>query len=117
MTSLGIKPVTFRLVAQCPNQLCCCVPRCTRELKTNDFCVIADGEELQAVVSTPSLTSQLLLLYYLLLYEDVRLANTHSYVQAGRKVKSYSTEFLSELPIKYLLQQAQKDQQSYAGLC
>ena len=68
-------------------------------------------------MSSPSLTSQLLLLYYLLLYEDVRLANTHSYVQAGRKVKSYSTEFLSELPIKYLLQQAQKDQQSYAGLC
>ena len=65
---------------------------------------------------SPSLTSQLLLLYYLLLYEDVRLANTHSYIQAGRKVKSYSTEFLSELPIKYLLQQAQKDQQSYAGI-
>lgn len=68
-------------------------------------------------MSSPSLTSQLLLLYYLLLYEDVRLTNTHSYIQAGRKVKSYSTEFLSELPIKYLLQQAQKDQQSYAGLC
>ncbi|PNF24457.1 Integrator complex subunit 2 [Cryptotermes secundus] len=75
-----------------------------------------DTEELQAVVSTPSLTSQLLLLYYLLLYEDVRLSNTHGYVYSGRKVKSYSTEFLSELPIKYLLQQAQKDQQSYAGL-
>lgn len=75
-----------------------------------------DTEELPGVVSSPSLTSQLLLLYYLLLYEDVRLTNTHSYVQACRKVKSYSTEFLSELPIKYLLQQAQKDQQSYAGL-
>lgn len=75
-----------------------------------------DPEELPVAVGSPSLTSQLLLLYYLLLYEDVRLANTHSYIQAGRKVKSYSTEFLSELPIKYLLQQAQKDQQSYAGL-
>lgn len=66
--------------------------------------------------STSSLTSQLLLLYYLLLYEDIRLANMHSHFLAGRKIKSYSAEFLSELPIKYLLQQAQKDQQSYAGI-
>lgn len=28
---------------------------------------------------------------------------------------SYSSEFMSELPIKYLLQQAQKDQGNYAG--
>jgi integrator complex subunit 2 len=89
---------------------------CGSGLKVNCISFAADTEELPADVSSPSLTSQLLLLYYLLLYEDVRLANTHSYVQAGRKVKSYSTEFLSELPIKYLLQQAQKDQQSYAGL-
>lgn len=66
--------------------------------------------------SSPSLTSQLLLLYYLLLYEDVRLANMHNFITQGRKVKSYSTEFLSELPIKYLLQQVQRDQMSYAGL-
>lgn len=70
----------------------------------------------QNAEAAPSLTSQLLLLYYLLLYEDVRLANIHNHAAAGRKVKSYSAEFLAELPIKYLLQQAQKDQQSYAGL-
>lgn len=64
----------------------------------------------------PSLTSQLLLLYYLLLYEDVRLSNMHNFISQGRKVKSYSTEFLSELPIKYLLQQVQRDQMNYAGL-
>lgn len=63
-----------------------------------------------------SLVTQLLLLYYLLLYEDVRLANAHSTAAAGRVVKSYSPEFLSELPIRYLLQQARRDQQSYAGL-
>ncbi|XP_044738623.1 integrator complex subunit 2 isoform X2 [Chrysoperla carnea] len=63
----------------------------------------------------PSLTAQLLLLYYLLLYEDVRLTNAHN-LSHERKVKIYSTEFLSELPIKYLLQQAQKDQGSYAGI-
>ncbi|XP_066600597.1 integrator complex subunit 2 [Prorops nasuta] len=64
----------------------------------------------------PSLTSQLLLLYYLLLYEDVRLSNMHTFVLQSKKVKSYSTEFLSELPIKYLLQQVQRDQMNYAGL-
>ena len=57
-----------------------------------------------------NVTSQLLLLYYLLLYEDVRLCNMTNLLQNGRKIKSYSTEFLSELPIKYLLQQAQKNQ-------
>lgn len=60
-----------------------------------------------------SLTAQLLLLYYLLHYEDVRMNNLQ--VVDRDKVKSYSTEFLSELPIKYLLQQAQRNQQSFAG--
>lgn len=63
----------------------------------------------------PSLTSQLLLLYYLLLYEDIRLANSSAFIAAGKHVMRYSSEFLSELPIKYLLQQAQKDQSSFAG--
>ncbi|XP_077292216.1 integrator complex subunit 2 [Arctopsyche grandis] len=67
-------------------------------------------------IEKPSLTSQLLLLYYLLLYEDVRLANTTSHMANGKKVKCYSTAFLSELPIKYLLHQAQSDQLSYGGL-
>ncbi|XP_053600461.1 integrator complex subunit 2 [Plodia interpunctella] len=64
----------------------------------------------------PTLASQLLLIYYLLLYEDVRLSNTATLIANGRKVKSYSAAFLSELPIKYLLHQAQKDQMSYGGL-
>ncbi|XP_055542549.1 integrator complex subunit 2 isoform X2 [Wyeomyia smithii] len=61
----------------------------------------------------PNLTPQLLLLYYLLLYEDVRLSNMVNIISSGRQVKAYSTEFLFELPIKYLLQQAQKNQQEY----
>ncbi|XP_026287192.1 integrator complex subunit 2 [Frankliniella occidentalis] len=65
---------------------------------------------------SPSLTAQLLLLYYLVLYEDVRLSNTHAHAQAGVSPRSYSTEFLAKLPIKHLLQQAQRDQHSYAGL-
>lgn len=87
--------------------------------------LLAAGEEMEtdccadldeAGGAKPSLTSQLLMLYYLLLYEDVRLANMLTFMTQGRKVKSYSTEFLSELPIKYLLQQVQRDQVSYAGL-
>lgn len=68
------------------------------------------------IIGTPTVTSQLLLLYYLLLYEDVRLSNMITILATGRKIKSYSTEFLSELPIKYLLQQAQKNQHEYSGL-
>lgn len=75
-----------------------------------------ETEYLDVDTSKPSLTSQLLFLYYLLLYEDVRLMNMHNFISQGRKVKSYSTEFLSELPIKYLLQQVQRDQMNYAGL-
>lgn len=61
-------------------------------------------------------TSQLLILYYLLLYEDVRLSNMASLLATGRKIKSYPTEFLNELPIKYLLQQAQRNHNDFSGL-
>lgn len=64
----------------------------------------------------PTLASQLLLLYYLLLYEDTRLSNTANNITNGRKVKSYSAEFLAELPIKYLLLKAEKGQAQYACL-
>lgn len=63
-----------------------------------------------------NLTAQLLLLYYLLLYEDVRLSNMSTLLATGRQVKSYSTEFLNELPIKYLLQQAQRNHNDFSGL-
>ncbi|KAF6206701.1 hypothetical protein GE061_017937 [Apolygus lucorum] len=63
-----------------------------------------------------SLTSQLLMLYYLLHYEDVRLSTAATNLLTRNKMKAYSQEYLSELPIKYLLQQAQKDQASYSGI-
>ena len=75
-----------------------------------------ENDYMDVDMSKPSLTSQLLFLYYLLLYEDVRLSNMHHFISQGKKIKSYSTDFLSELPIKYLLQQVQRDQMSYAGL-
>ncbi|XP_049865631.1 integrator complex subunit 2 [Pectinophora gossypiella] len=78
---------------------------------------IDNGEQsLEIDLEKPTLASQLLLIYYLLLYEDVRLSNAATLLANGRKVKSYSAAFLSELPIKYLLHQAQKDQMSYGGL-
>lgn len=80
------------------------------DVKTTDSGI--DDESL----GSPSISSQLLLLYYLLLYEDVRLSNMATIIANGRKVKSYSTEFLSELPIKYLLQQAQRNQHDFGGL-
>jgi integrator complex subunit 2 len=52
----------------------------------------------------------LLLLYYILHYEDLRLSAHH------KQAKAYSSEFLAQLPIKYLLQQAQKEQQNLSGL-
>ncbi|XP_028176807.1 integrator complex subunit 2 [Ostrinia furnacalis] len=78
---------------------------------------IENGETpIDIDIEKPTLASQLLLIYYLLLYEDVRLANAATLIANGRKVKSYSAAFLSELPIKYLLHQAQKDQLSYGCL-
>ncbi|EFN80684.1 Integrator complex subunit 2 [Harpegnathos saltator] len=76
----------------------------------------ADVDGMDVDTTKPSLTSQLLLLYYLLQYEDVRLANMHTFISQGRKVKSYSADFLTELPIKYLLQLVQRDQMNYASL-
>lgn len=73
-------------------------------------------EDQDVVANNTSLAPQLLLLYYLLLYEDCRLNNAQVLAAHNRKVKVYSSEFMSELPIKYLLHHAQKDQSSYSGL-
>ncbi|XP_064461086.1 integrator complex subunit 2-like [Ornithodoros turicata] len=58
---------------------------------------------------------QLLLLYYLLLYEDTRLNNMKAIVASGRKVKRYSGDFLAQLPMRYLVVTAQRDER-FAGL-
>lgn len=71
-------------------------------------------EELD--ISETNLTPQLLILYYLLFYQDVRLNSARSFAISGRAVVSYSNELMAELPIKYLLQQAQKNYQLYSGL-
>lgn len=93
----------------------------TKSLNTyNNFEYDVDNEEkkrnVEETVVNSNLSSQLLLLYYLLLYEDVRLNNSLHILSSEKKVKSYSTEFMAELPIKNLLQQAQKDQHNYSCL-
>lgn len=80
-------------------------------IKTERKSSITEGLNLSC-----DLTSQLLILYYLLYYEDTRLNNMINILQSGRQVKSYSSEFLSELPIKYLLQYAQKRQNDFEPL-
>lgn len=75
---------------------------------------IEDDED--NVTISCNITSQLLILYYLLYYEDLRLNNMMNILQSGRQIKSYSTEFLSEIPIKYLLQHAQKNQNDFEPL-
>lgn len=62
-----------------------------------------------------SVTAQLLLLYYVLLYEDTRLTQVKSYLQAGLNIRAYSQSFFAELPIRYLISQAEKQQHLYAG--
>lgn len=85
-----------------------------RALYNLNFHDTPDCEDV--VITQTSLTPQLLLLYYLLLYEDVRLNNAQNLAASGKKIVTYSAEFMGELPIKYLLHQAQKDQHLYAGL-
>lgn len=87
----------------------------TRNVKKNDSMAMEVDEEI-SIGSGCNLTAQLLILYYVLYYEDQRLANMMNIIQCGRQVKSYSTEFLSELPIKYLLQYAQKNQNDFESL-
>ncbi|XP_076045426.1 integrator complex subunit 2 [Oratosquilla oratoria] len=62
------------------------------------------------------MTAQLLLLYYLLLYEDMRLNSMHQLAMHNRRVYSYSPHLFAQLPIRYLLTHAQREQRLYAGL-
>ncbi|XP_041348716.1 integrator complex subunit 2-like [Gigantopelta aegis] len=63
-----------------------------------------------------NLSSQLLILYYLLLYEDTLLNSMKTIVLFKTGVKSYSENILSKIPINFLIQEALKEQQLYAGL-
>ncbi|XP_068124850.1 integrator complex subunit 2 [Hyperolius riggenbachi] len=64
----------------------------------------------------PKITTQLLLLYYLLSYEEALLANSKSLAAMQKKPKSYSSSLMDQIPIKYLIRQAQGLQQELGGL-
>lgn len=59
------------------------------------------------------LTSQLLFLYYILLYEDVYLKNIQN---PNRPMMKYSNKFMSKLPIYYLIQSAIASPKDYGIL-
>ncbi|KAK2149074.1 hypothetical protein LSH36_469g02035 [Paralvinella palmiformis] len=63
-----------------------------------------------------NLTAQLLLLYYILLYQDTLLTNMKNIATSNRKILQYGDQLLSQLPIKALVREAQKEQLLYAGL-
>ena len=62
-----------------------------------------------------STTAQLLLVYYVLLYEDTRLTQVKSYLTAGLNIQAYSQSLFAELPIRFLISQAEREQHLYAG--
>ncbi|XP_023688904.2 integrator complex subunit 2 isoform X2 [Paramormyrops kingsleyae] len=63
-----------------------------------------------------SITTQLLILYYILSYEEALLASTKALALMQKKPKSYSATLMDQIPIKYLIRQAQGLQQELAGL-
>ena len=69
-----------------------------------------DGEEKPSCL----LTTQLLLLYYVLLFNDVRLSHTR---QTGSdRIKKYSPELMSKIPVFFLVQEARRDEAKYGSL-
>uniref|UniRef100_A0A673G0K2 Integrator complex subunit 2-like n=1 Tax=Sinocyclocheilus rhinocerous TaxID=307959 RepID=A0A673G0K2_9TELE len=68
------------------------------------------------VRSQYTITTQLLILYYILSYEEALLANTKTLALMQKKPKSYSPALMDQIPIKYLIRQAQGLQRELGGL-
>ncbi|AWP00465.1 putative integrator complex subunit 2-like [Scophthalmus maximus] len=76
----------------------------------------AGGEGSRGGRQRYSITTQLLILYYILSYEENLLASTKQLALMQRKPKSYSAALMDQIPIKYLVTQAQGLQQELGGL-
>ncbi|XP_029467424.1 integrator complex subunit 2 isoform X1 [Rhinatrema bivittatum] len=63
-----------------------------------------------------SITAQLLVLYYVLSFEEALLTSTKTLAAMQRKPKSYTSALMDQIPIKYLIRQAQGLQQELGGL-
>uniref|UniRef100_A0A665VZU5 Integrator complex subunit 2 n=1 Tax=Echeneis naucrates TaxID=173247 RepID=A0A665VZU5_ECHNA len=77
---------------------------------------IFQGEGSRGGRQRYSITTQLLILYYILSYEENLLASTKQLALMQRKPKSYSAALMDQIPIKYLVTQAQGLQQELGGL-
>lgn len=68
------------------------------------------GDKVLDQSENESFTAHLLLLYYLLLYEEtsMSLASQHNKLQLIGLLK-YKTEFLADIPIRYIIQQSEKE--------
>uniref|UniRef100_A0A672T6B2 Integrator complex subunit 2-like n=1 Tax=Sinocyclocheilus grahami TaxID=75366 RepID=A0A672T6B2_SINGR len=75
--------------------------------------VFQDGGKVR---SQHTITTQLLILYYILSYEEALLANTKTLALMQKKPKSYSPALMDQIPIKHLIRQAQGLQQELGGL-
>ncbi|XP_029957106.1 integrator complex subunit 2 isoform X2 [Salarias fasciatus] len=82
----------------------------------NVFQSCAAGESGRVGRQRYSITTQLLVLYYILSYEENLLASTKQLALMQRKPKSYSAALMDQIPIKYLVTQAQGLQQELGGL-
>uniref|UniRef100_A0A665W0C1 Integrator complex subunit 2 n=1 Tax=Echeneis naucrates TaxID=173247 RepID=A0A665W0C1_ECHNA len=82
----------------------------------NIFVCSAQGEGSRGGRQRYSITTQLLILYYILSYEENLLASTKQLALMQRKPKSYSAALMDQIPIKYLVTQAQGLQQELGGL-
>lgn len=67
-------------------------------------------------VQDASLSSQLLILYYVLLYEDSVLNHMKTLVTLPAAPKRYPTSLINTIPVKLLLHKAQKEPQSFDRL-
>nr|XP_039268166.1 integrator complex subunit 2-like [Styela clava] len=76
--------------------------------------ITLDGSTATSPDSTqePSLTSQLLILYYVLLYEDSVLNHMKTLVTLPSGPKRYPSSLINNIPVKLLLHRAQLEPQS-----
>jgi len=75
------------------------------------FCLQADQG---GPVSSSGFTTQLCMLYYVLLYEDSRLGSARPGCRAPPA--RYTADLLADLPVKFLLGQAERQQGMFEGL-
>ena len=66
--------------------------------------------------SNYSLTAQLLMLYYVLLYEDAILNNMRTLAFMSNHPKRYSASLINQIPVKLLVHKAQSNPKSCQGL-